>query len=33
MTDWTPNPRCPDPAIEILDPGFLKYRLFHARVE
>jgi len=33
MTDWAPNPRYPDPAIEILDPSFLKYRLFHASVE
>jgi gluconolactonase len=26
-------PRYPDPAIEILDPSFLKYRLFNASVE
>jgi gluconolactonase len=26
-------PRYPDPAIEVLDPSFLKYRLFNASVE
>jgi gluconolactonase len=33
LTDWAPNPRYPDAAIEILDPSFVKYRLFHASVE
>ena len=33
MTDWSPNPRYPDPAIEIIDASFLKYRLFNASVE
>ena len=33
MTEWSPNPRYPDPAIEIVDPSFLKYRLFNASVE
>ncbi len=28
-----PNRRYPDPAIEILDPSFLKYRLQSASVE
>jgi len=31
--NWSPSLRYPDPAIEILDPRFLKYRLFHASVE
>lgn len=30
---WTMNDRYPDPAIEVLDPSFLHYRLFHASVE
>jgi gluconolactonase len=30
---FTPNPRYPDPAIEILDERFLKLRLFSASVE
>lgn len=33
MTSWDPNPRYPDPAIEIIDPSFLKYRHFAASVE
>ena len=24
---WEPSPRYPDPAIQILDPGFAKYRI------
>ncbi|OLO05876.1 SMP-30/gluconolactonase/LRE family protein [Salinicola socius] len=31
--DWSPSLRYPDPAIEILDPSFLDYRLFNASVE
>jgi len=31
--DWEPSLRYPDPAIEILDPSFLDYRLFNASVE
>ena len=30
---WVPNPRYPDPAIEVLDPVFLTYRLMNASVE
>ena len=30
---FTPNTRYPDPAIEVLDPAFLKLRLFSANVE
>jgi gluconolactonase len=30
---WSPSLRYPDPAIEILDPSFAKYRLFSAGVE
>jgi gluconolactonase len=30
---YQPNQRYPDPAIEILDPGFLKYRLYSSSVE
>jgi gluconolactonase len=30
---WQPSTRYPDPAIEIIDPSFAKYRLFSAAVE
>ena len=30
---WQPSQRYPDPAIEVLDPAFLKYRIFSAAVE
>lgn len=30
---WAPNQRYPDPAIEILHPDFVKYRLFNATVQ
>jgi len=30
---WEPNLRYPDPAVEVLHPSFLKYRLFNASVE
>lgn len=30
---WQPSERYPDPAIEILDPSFTKYRIFSAAVE
>jgi gluconolactonase len=33
MTSWEPTTRYPDPAIEILDPSFLTYRLMNAGVE
>jgi hypothetical protein len=30
---WTPAARYPDPAIEILDPSFAKYRVANAALE
>jgi len=30
---WEPTQRYPDPAVEVLDPSFAKYRLFNAAVE
>jgi gluconolactonase len=30
---WQPTERYPDPAVEVLDPSFTKYRLFNAAVE
>ena len=30
---WTSSPRYPDPSVVVLDPSFLKYRLFAASVE
>ena len=30
---WTPSPRYPDPAVEILDAAFARYRVFNAAVE
>jgi gluconolactonase len=30
---WAPSERYPDPAVEVLDPSFAKYRLFSAAVE
>ncbi|CEJ13397.1 Gluconolactonase precursor [bacterium YEK0313] len=30
---WQPSPRYPDPAVEILDPSFARYRIFNAAVE
>ncbi len=30
---WTPSPRYPDASVVVLDPSFLKYRLFAASVE
>ncbi|MBL8701669.1 MAG: SMP-30/gluconolactonase/LRE family protein [Alphaproteobacteria bacterium] len=30
---WQPSTRYPDPAIEVLDPSFMKYRIFSASVE
>ncbi|AWN45152.1 gluconolactonase [Methylobacterium terrae] len=30
---WTPTTRYPDPAIEVLDPSFARYRVFSAGVE
>ena len=30
---WQPSERYPDPAVEILDPAFTKYRIFSAAVE
>ncbi|MEJ8825936.1 SMP-30/gluconolactonase/LRE family protein [Variovorax humicola] len=32
-TGWAPTLRYPDPAVVVLDPSFLKYRLFAASVE
>jgi gluconolactonase len=31
--DWQPSGRYPDPAIKILDPSFLKYRVNSAKIE
>ncbi|WP_349295715.1 SMP-30/gluconolactonase/LRE family protein (plasmid) [Thioclava sp. 'Guangxiensis'] len=31
--DWSPSLRYPDPAVEILDPEFSKYRIFNSSVE
>jgi gluconolactonase len=33
MTPWQPSERYPDPAVQILDPSFAKYRLALASVE
>ena len=33
QADWQPSARYPDPAIKILDPSFLKYRVNSAKVE
>ena len=30
---WQPSERYPDPAVEVIDPSFARYRLFHAAVE
>src|SRR5215471_7886959 len=30
---WEPSERYPDPAIKVLDPSFLKYRVFNASIE
>src|SRR3954468_11575385 len=30
---WEPNERYPDPAVQILDPSFAKYRVVQATVE
>ena len=30
---FTPNQRYPDPAVQILDPGFAKYRLYSSTIE
>ncbi|KMO22666.1 SMP-30/gluconolactonase/LRE family protein [Methylobacterium platani] len=30
---WTPTPRYPDPAVEVIDPSFARYRVFSAGVE
>ena len=30
---WRPSERYPDPAVEVLDPSFAKYRIFSAAVE
>ncbi len=33
LAQWRPSERYPDPAIQILDPSFTRYRLFNAAVE
>lgn len=33
LADWQPSQRYPDPAIEILDPAFMKYRIALAAIE
>ena len=33
FAQWRPSERYPDPAIELLDPSFAKYRLALASVE
>jgi gluconolactonase len=30
---FSPNQRYPDPAVQILDPGFAKYRIYSSTVE
>jgi gluconolactonase len=30
---FTPNQRYPDPAVQILDPGFAKYRIYSSTIE
>jgi hypothetical protein len=30
---WQPSERYPDPAVEVLDPSFARYRIFNAAVE
>ena len=32
-SNWKPSLRYPDPAIEVIDPSFLKYRLFNASID
>ena len=31
--DYKPNQRYPDPAVQILDPSFTKYRIYSSTVE
>ncbi len=31
--DFKPNPRYPDPAVQILDPSFAKYRIYSSTIE
>src|SRR5262245_12001386 len=33
FAQWQPSQRYPDPAIEILDPSFARYRIAQAKVE
>jgi gluconolactonase len=33
MNDWTPSPRYPDAAVDVVDDSFLPYRLIHAKIE
>ncbi|MBS1231047.1 MAG: SMP-30/gluconolactonase/LRE family protein [Proteobacteria bacterium] len=33
LSKFTPNPRYPDPAVQILDPSFAKYRLYSSSIE
>ena len=33
MSDFTPSPHYPDPAVHILDPSFARYRHFNASLE
>src|SRR5688572_29816011 len=33
MADWQPSQRYPDPAIEIVDPSFMRYRIFNSALE
>jgi len=31
--DYKPNQRYPDPAVQILDPSFAKYRIYSSTIE
>jgi gluconolactonase len=33
VSDWQPNPRYPDPAVQVVDESFARYRLNLAKVE
>ena len=33
MTSWQPQPRYPDPSVQILDPSFARYRIYSSSVE
>ena len=33
FAQWQPSPRYPDPAVQVVDPSFARYRLALAKVE